>query len=96
MLAMTTTYSMPWQGLLAAEFWMDHVAGVLKMPTEQLREINMFHEGEETHFTQILEKCQVGLQTCRLIVKIYTALERCCVRDSRMTQTLWLAGSDQH
>ena len=48
------------QGLLAAEFWMDHVAGVLKMPTEQLREINMFREGEETHFTQILEKCQVG------------------------------------
>ena len=41
---------------------MDHVAGVLKMPTEQLREINMFREGEETHFTQILEKCQVGLR----------------------------------
>ena len=50
---------------------MDHVAGVLKRPTEELRAINMFHEGEETHFTQILEKCQVicpqhGHQTCGL------------------------------
>ena len=49
------------QGLLAAEFWMDHVAGVLKRPTEELRELNMFQEGEETHFTQILDKCQVSL-----------------------------------
>ncbi|KAK9866817.1 hypothetical protein WJX84_005780, partial [Apatococcus fuscideae] len=47
------------QGLLGAEMWMDHVAGVLKRPTEQIRELNMFHENEETHFGQVLDACQV-------------------------------------
>lgn len=57
---------------MAAEFWMDHVAGVLKRPTEELRELNMFREGEETHFTQILDKCQVC--TCVLLLAMWS----CC------------------
>ena len=39
---------------------MDHVARDLNKPVEALRELNMYHEGDHTHFGQLLNNSQVS------------------------------------
>jgi xanthine dehydrogenase/oxidase len=41
--------------MLVAETWINHVAEFLKLPAEHIREINMYKEGQMTHFNQPLE-----------------------------------------
>lgn len=38
------------KGHLFTEAWIDHVAHVLKIPTEKVREINMYNEGDLTYY----------------------------------------------
>ena len=46
------------QGMIVAEMWMDHMARVLGKPVEALRELNMYQEGDRTHFGQLLNSSQ--------------------------------------
>ena len=45
--------------MIVAEMWMDHLARELGKPVEALRELNMYHEGDLTHFGQLLNSSQV-------------------------------------
>ena len=47
------------QGVLFAEMWMDRVARRLGVPTESVRRINLYEEGEACHFGQVLESSQL-------------------------------------
>eukprot|EP00079_Xenopus_tropicalis_P035814 XP_017949585.1 PREDICTED: xanthine dehydrogenase/oxidase [Xenopus tropicalis] len=47
------------QGMLVAEAWMNHIVQTCGLPAEQVRELNMYSEGDLTHFTQQLESCTV-------------------------------------
>ena len=47
------------QGMLVAETWIDHVASTLKKPIEEIKKINMYTEGQLTHFNQKLEDFRV-------------------------------------
>lgn len=48
------------QGSLFAETWIDHVASVLGLPPQRVREANMYAEGATTHFGQPLEGNRLG------------------------------------
>uniref|UniRef100_M4C5A8 Xanthine dehydrogenase n=1 Tax=Hyaloperonospora arabidopsidis (strain Emoy2) TaxID=559515 RepID=M4C5A8_HYAAE len=43
------------QGLFVAETYIDHIARTLTIPPEEVRSRNMYHEGQSTHFGQVLE-----------------------------------------
>ncbi|KAM9069776.1 xanthine dehydrogenase/oxidase [Sarcophilus harrisii] len=43
------------QGMLIAEYWMSEVALTCKLPAEEVRRMNMYKEGDLTHFNQKLE-----------------------------------------
>ncbi|XP_029794417.1 xanthine dehydrogenase/oxidase-like [Suricata suricatta] len=43
------------QGMLIAEYWMSEVAVTCGLPAEEVRRINMYKEGDLTHFNQKLE-----------------------------------------
>jgi len=47
------------QGLMIAEGVIDHVARHLGMAPESLREINLYGEGQKTHFGQVLDNCTI-------------------------------------
>eukprot|EP00468_Gymnochlora_sp_CCMP2014_P000995 CAMPEP_0167740308 /NCGR_PEP_ID=MMETSP0110_2-20121227/202_1 /TAXON_ID=629695 /ORGANISM="Gymnochlora sp., Strain CCMP2014" /LENGTH=1376 /DNA_ID=CAMNT_0007624181 /DNA_START=571 /DNA_END=4701 /DNA_ORIENTATION=+ len=47
------------QGLMVCEAAMDHVARHLGMPGHVLREMNLYKEGQKTHFGQVLSNCTV-------------------------------------
>lgn len=47
---------------MVAEMWIDHVARSVGKPAQEVRELNMYHEGDVTHFGQALEHCRV--RTC--------------------------------
>ncbi|CAD7700908.1 unnamed protein product [Ostreobium quekettii] len=47
------------QGMLFADMWLDRVALSLGKRPEEIREVNMYCEGELTHFGQPLESCQI-------------------------------------
>src|SRR2546421_4672435 len=49
------------QGMFISESFMSEVADHLGMPVEKLREINMYHEGDLTHFNQELEDYHVPM-----------------------------------
>ncbi|EHY58092.1 hypothetical protein HRR83_005050 [Exophiala dermatitidis] len=49
------------QGMFICETFMEEVADHLKMPVEKLREINLYKEGDQTHFNQELEDWHVPL-----------------------------------
>lgn len=44
---------------MIAETYMDHVARAVGKPPAAVRELNLYKEGEKTHFGQVLEGCQV-------------------------------------
>ncbi|XP_076810087.1 xanthine dehydrogenase/oxidase-like [Clavelina lepadiformis] len=48
------------QGLLIAEEWITRMAAVLNVSPEKVREINMYREGDVTHFGQKLENFLAG------------------------------------
>ncbi|KAM9177432.1 xanthine dehydrogenase/oxidase-like [Dugong dugon] len=43
------------QGMLIAEYWMSEVAVTCGLPAEEVRKMNMYKEGDLTHFNQKLE-----------------------------------------
>ncbi|XP_065093510.1 xanthine dehydrogenase-like [Ochlerotatus camptorhynchus] len=47
------------QGMLAAETMMHHVARVLKRDYAELAELNMYQEGDKTHYNEPIENCNV-------------------------------------
>lgn len=49
------------QGMYICESFMEEIADHLKMPVEELRELNMYKPGEETHFKQELKDFYVPL-----------------------------------
>ena len=42
--------------MIVCEGYMNHVASALKMDVETLRTINLYKEGERTHFGQVIER----------------------------------------
>ncbi|KAF3911352.1 hypothetical protein ABW20_dc0100059 [Dactylellina cionopaga] len=49
------------QGLFIAETYISEVADALGMDVDKVREINYYHEGDETHFNQTLEDYHVPM-----------------------------------
>ena len=47
------------QGMMVAEVIMDHLARTCGKSAAELRSLNMYKEGETTHFGQALDGCQV-------------------------------------
>nr|XP_022334415.1 xanthine dehydrogenase/oxidase-like isoform X1 [Crassostrea virginica] len=47
------------QGMFIAETWIEHIAETLDISVKQVREINMYNEGETTHFNQPLIQCNI-------------------------------------
>lgn len=47
------------QGNFLSETYMTHIATALGMSPIKIREINMYKEGDLTHFNQVLEKCNI-------------------------------------
>jgi xanthine dehydrogenase/oxidase len=43
------------QGMMVAEQWITHVANYLKKPVEEIRRLNLYQNGESTHFDMPLE-----------------------------------------
>lgn len=63
-LSLSASYAL--QAMMIAETYMDHLARTLGMPPVAFRELNLYKEGESTHFGQILEGTQVRCRTCTL------------------------------
>ena len=59
------------QGMLIAEMWLDEVAKRLGKPIEVIRELNLYKEGDVTHYGQTLNSSQVGIVLSRDTI-IYT------------------------
>lgn len=47
---------------MVAEVLMDHLARAHGEDAAQMRELNMYKEGDTTHFKQILDGCQASTQ----------------------------------
>ncbi|XP_068088896.1 xanthine dehydrogenase/oxidase isoform X2 [Hyperolius riggenbachi] len=47
------------QGMIVAEAWMSEIAQVCQLPPEHVRKLNMYQEGDLTHFNQKLEAFNV-------------------------------------
>jgi CO/xanthine dehydrogenase Mo-binding subunit len=43
------------QGMLLAEMWLERVAREVRRPVEAVRQLNMYREGDRTHFGQTLD-----------------------------------------
>jgi CO/xanthine dehydrogenase Mo-binding subunit len=41
------------QGLMFAEMWTEQIARVVGRPDHEIRELNMYKEGDVTHFGQV-------------------------------------------
>ena len=48
------------QGMMVAEVIMDHLARTCGKSAAEIRSLNMYKEGETTHFGQALDGCQVN------------------------------------
>ncbi|EFJ45339.1 hypothetical protein VOLCADRAFT_63971 [Volvox carteri f. nagariensis] len=46
------------QGLMFAEMWIEQIAKTLGKPDVEVRTLNMYKEGDVTHFGQVLEHCR--------------------------------------
>lgn len=57
------------QGMFIAEQMMEEVADHLRMPVDQLREINMYQPEQETHFNQALQDWHVPLMWKQVITE---------------------------
>lgn len=51
------------QGMIIAEMWLDQVARTVNKPIEAVRELNLYKEGDITHYTQVLTSSQVSAYT---------------------------------
>lgn len=51
--------TLPFQGILFNESLMSMIAGKLGKPVEEVRELNMYEEGDKTHFGQALQDWNV-------------------------------------
>ncbi|OCT77525.1 hypothetical protein XELAEV_18028617mg [Xenopus laevis] len=47
------------QGMLVAEAWMSDIAQTCGLPAEQVKQLNLYSEGDLTHFNQKLESCTI-------------------------------------
>ena len=47
------------QGMMVAEVVMDHLARAVGKSSAAMRELNLYKEGDTTHFGQTLDGCQV-------------------------------------
>ncbi len=47
------------QGMMVAEVIMDHLGRTVGKSAADIRSLNMYKEGETTHFGQALDGCQV-------------------------------------
>ncbi|XP_062602876.1 xanthine dehydrogenase/oxidase-like [Saccostrea cucullata] len=47
------------QGMFITETWIEQIASTLGISAKQVREINMYNEGETTHFNQALRQCNI-------------------------------------
>ena len=54
------------QGMMVAELLMDHLARTHGKDAAEMRELNMYKEGDTTHFKQILDGCQASTVQIRL------------------------------
>lgn len=48
------------QGMIIAEMWLDQVARTVNKPIEAVRELNLYKEGDITHYTQVLTSSQAS------------------------------------
>jgi len=48
------------QGAMFAEMWVEQIAKVVGKPDHEVRQLNMYKEGDITHFGQAMEHCRVG------------------------------------
>ena len=48
------------QGMLVTEMWLDRVARTVGKPLQAVRELNLYSEGDKTHYGQVLNGCQVS------------------------------------
>lgn len=46
-------------GMLVTEMWIERIARELGMTPRAVRRVNMYDEGDRTHYGQLLEGCQV-------------------------------------
>ncbi|KAG0127145.1 molybdopterin binding aldehyde oxidase/xanthine dehydrogenase [Tuber indicum] len=49
------------QGMFICESYMEEIADKIGIPVDRLREVNMYKEGDETHFNQVLKDWHVPL-----------------------------------
>ncbi len=49
------------QGLMFAEMWIEQIAKTLGKPDHEIRQINMYKEGEKTHFGQVRSTASLRL-----------------------------------
>ncbi len=47
------------QSMMVAEVVMDHIARAVGKPSTEIRDLNMYREGDTTHYGQVLDGCQV-------------------------------------
>jgi xanthine dehydrogenase/oxidase len=47
------------QGMAMVETWITHVAEQLNLPIERVRQMNLYQEGDSTHYNQLLDQFQV-------------------------------------
>ena len=48
--------------MMVTEMWIDRIARELGMTSRAVRRVNMYDEGDTTHFGQVLDGCQ--LKSC--------------------------------
>ncbi|PNW76169.1 hypothetical protein CHLRE_12g545101v5 [Chlamydomonas reinhardtii] len=46
------------QGLMFAEMWIEQIAKTVGKPDHEVRTLNMYNEGDVTHFGQVMEHCR--------------------------------------
>jgi xanthine dehydrogenase molybdopterin-binding subunit B len=46
-------------GMMVTEMWIDRIARELGMTPRAVRRVNMYDEGDATHYGQVLDGCQV-------------------------------------
>lgn len=46
--------------MLVAEMWMEEVARAVGRPAHEVRALNMYAEGDATHYGQTLTHCRLG------------------------------------
>lgn len=74
------------QGMMMAEFMMDKAAHMLNIPPEKLREMNMYEEGDRTHFLQPLDNCNIKRSQHERSTTQFSIPCECAVRGTLLTK----------